>query len=853
MFHDVDKNKCGGKSPIEKSEIKFIENKSDKKICIEIDKLNESVYNLSNYLRFSKDIDEMKKENLVKNDIQRKLGLKSRWLSTKYSSTGNLNSSTAIQPKKVDNEYNCKNKGNRNKNFSFSAECLKNRDSPDADEKPLRQKSASFKGSVPTMNINTVQSDEMTFGSKATATENVDWPKTLKFTENDKHKNSRKLIELRKTIYKVKDAQAKYVEPKTSTDPAKRDLSRYFPPTNKTIRSSKIMGIQKELKDIDLSKYFLPSPVQELRSIPSPGNSPQLSRKTIPKDPYKPDRTISSSSNTFKITASQVESGLEPMLHDQHVRAEPQKRLSDQINEFACSGSMTGEEYGKLVGSLKIPTEDIDEMFEEVAAALFEAPTNLENLCPQNYKNEIIDPLMVMPELEATSVLPKEKIQPAPEKHEKPLSSQTPRDDAILSKLSRKLLKEIDKMEKHLQISAEEQINKKNEIGLENIGQNTLEDTQSAEKTTKPIFPHELLLQKRLTNNISESKLTSCNGPIFCNENVIEKVFSKENDAILRDHWSSSTNSQEKFTAENNGIQIGAYDSRSDRFMVEGPNQMEDINHKEDESSSDYLKIKRNIEHEFEKQRSYDLKMPVLSSNQQHQCGNISDSPPRIPIAHKENHINDTKNAINCEIPPEILNKRQQILLELDSSFDTVPPIKHIAEMMNSEYNARKAHIHKHAEMQTVVESSFNDPSCSKVVSIHTESMPSRPLRKKKNDPTEFLIERSHLIHNRKQEFMNEKLFGNNPYLKKSLEQNSGENTKHDNLMPTIEAAESKFRTEKSNINRRENKKEKANNLLPLDTITPATTNLNVFDLFKRNSANNNKQSPNGKDGCIVS
>lgn len=858
VFLDVDKSKCGEKSPIEKSEIKFIENKSDKKICPEIDKLNESVYNLSNYLQFSKDIDEMKKENLVKNDIQRKLGLKSQWLSTKYSSTGNLNNSISIQPKKVKNKFNCKNGGNRNKNFSFSAECLKNKDSPDADEKSLRQNLAPFKGSVPLMDINTMRyksSDELTFGSKTPATD-------VKISENEDsekpktEKNSRKQIELRNTIYKVKDAQAKYVEPKTSTDPAKRDLTRFFPPTHKTIPSSKLMGIQKELKDIDLSKYFLPSPVQELRSIPSPGNSPQLIRKTMPKDKHKPDRTISGSSKTLKISTSQVESGLEPMLRDHHVRTEPNKRLSDKINEFACNSSMTSEEYVQLVKSLKTPTEDIDDMFEEVAAALCEAPTNLENRFPQNNKSEIIDPLMVMPELEVTSVLPK-----APQRHKKLLSAHTACDDAILSKLSPKLLKEIYEMEKHLQTdgksSAEGQIAKKNGIELENRGRNAQVDTQSAEKTTKLNFAHELPQRKQLTSNISQSKLTSCHEPIFYNKNVTEEDYSKENDTITRDHRSSSSNSQEKFTAENNGIQVGAYDSRCDSSMAKGMNQMDDINYREDESSTDYLKIKRDIEHEFEKQHSYDLQIPVLISEQQQQTG-ISNFPSRTPLAQKENHINDTKNAKDCEIPHEILNKRQETLQEVNSSFGTVSPNKNIAEMLNSESNVRKAHIPKQA--QTVI-SSVNDPSCSKLVSIHMESMPSRPLRTKKNDPTEFLIERSQLIHNRKQEFMNEKLFGNNPYLKKSLVQHSGENMNksnqrnygHDNLMPTVEAAENKLRTEKSDLERRENKKEMANNLLILDTITPATTNLNVFDLFKRNSANNSKQSPNGKDGCIVS
>lgn len=760
-FLDVNKKKGSERNPIEKSEIKFIENQSDKKICTEIDNLNESVFRLNNFLRLSKDIVDMKKENLVKDDIQRKLSLKSQWLSSKYGSTGSLNSSTATRPKS--RKISCRNSGN-----SSSVECLEKNDNSDADgyrKKCSKSKTASIHCLVPIKrkNTNTLRLhrsfNELRFEMKPSMVSDtelgrnadIENSKAIDSIENDELKNLQKMIEVKNTIDRVKDAKSKYVEPKASTDPAKRDLSRFFPPKKETARASRVLRNPKELKDVDLSLYFLPSAVQELKSIPSPGQSPQLTRKMMSNVKHQPGSTISNLSKTLPETNLLVEDNLnksEHMLNDQDVivsndlqvskkyaYAEPEKRLSDKINDIACDSSLTGGEYIQLVESLKTPTDNIDKMFEEVAAALFDSPVSSEMLHCQKTKDDV-----------------------------------------------------------------------------ENM------DTS------------ESMHQKVEHRNSSEN---------------IPKI---EEDMI-------------------------AYAAKADESTGKISSPMVDPNENAQASSSSLT---------IENSNNHDLKIDYENLLETSKTG--SQKTNTIAEEENQNHRNNTREDTNLlsntqlshsQIPSDMLCKRQDHLVEFTKPLETVSSMRNIGNILEDNFNVGKSDKSEgnsvtpgdsngtrknstgsqQVDRHNYYQSSLNDPNVSKLpLNENTQEMPSRPPRTKRRDPTEVLIERSQLIHNKKQEFMIEKLYGNNPYLKKTLVQDFDEhpiqrnqrNAANDTSEPVLEANTDPTQ-DAGEAPRNNNKKSCSSH-----SVTPPTTNLNVFDLFSRSSTEN-KKSANGKDGCIIS
>lgn len=108
---------------VNRNEMKRIENNSDKGISAEFDKLNESLYKINSFLKLSKDIEDLKKDSLVKNDIQRKLSLKSQWLNSNHGSTISLNSlpPTNLKPNQSGHgSTQSLNKGETKKNNDLS-------------------------------------------------------------------------------------------------------------------------------------------------------------------------------------------------------------------------------------------------------------------------------------------------------------------------------------------------------------------------------------------------------------------------------------------------------------------------------------------------------------------------------------------------------------------------------------------------------------------------------------------------------------------------------------------------------------------------------------------------------------
>lgn len=664
MFLDVNENKRSDRKSIDKSAVKFVENKSDKKIFSDIDKLNERVYKLNGFLRLSKDIKDMKKESLVKDNIQRKFNLKWQWLSTKYGSTGSLNSSTAFGPKKVKITVNCKNFGERNKNLRSSAEYLKMNDKFEAHD----ANASRLYRSVDDLWLDTDQ---------ATPNENKDPKKTQTTTliEKNEFENSKKLNILKNTIERVKDAQAKFVEPKVTANSSTRDLSRFFPQKKGNVRNSQVLEKSKELKDINLSKYFLPSPVQKLKIFSSPGQSSQTVWNVLSKVPNE---------------SNQMPAGLRAS------KAIAEARLSEKINEIASESSLTGGDYIRLVANLNTSADDIDDIFEEVAAASFDAPIHSEKMNYQRIEDEIEN----SPHMKCTTAL-----VPSSASHKldsrcngSSSSTTTTLHDPLILKLSDNLLTEISHLEKQLQF---------------------------------------------------------------------DKKFCGEKPAVDVD----------------------------DNIIMAGTPPIENA-------------------------KSYLL----------------------------------TKN-----------DRQYKYCTRSDPLMDSIPSLNSIVEIPGNDCNNKEAIISQDNRLKLVLHSRDKNEKSSKplpgsTIRLNIENnitghMSARSLRKNLNDPTELLIERSHSIHNKKQEFMNEKLLGinPNPYVKGTsvrIYRECMDGKNQDNGALTVDGNNKQGA---SNIHiATQNKIENKMDSPSLNTVTPSTTNLNVFELFKRNSPNN-KQMTDGKDGCIIS
>lgn len=301
--------------PITKSEIKFIDNNLDHQLSADIDKLNESLYKINNFIKLTKEIDDLKKENLVKNDIKRKLSLKEQWLKNSQESGLNKFGSTK-SVNYLDNGSDRLSRQCNSKAMSVSNLDLV-KSSPLMDRRKLY---VAPTGSYQNLNSlrknlsldNSHREDpigELGFLNNLDITENeievlsqdpefkyVSAQDRLK-SDNDKLAKSLKKIESKNFSDTRNHIKSQINIPKVST--TQRDLSKFFPKKEEKATSSNVNKNQKELKDVNLAKYFAPSPVQELKSIPSPcltpksNQSPSLSPRSGPSPNLTPKTGLS--------------------------------------------------------------------------------------------------------------------------------------------------------------------------------------------------------------------------------------------------------------------------------------------------------------------------------------------------------------------------------------------------------------------------------------------------------------------------------------------------------------------------------------------------------------------------------
>lgn len=485
---------------VNRNEMKRIDNQLEKGFSSEFDKLNESLYKINSFLKLSKDIEEMKKDNLVKNDIQRKLSLKSQWLNSSHGSTASLNSLPPTSLKNISGP-------------GSTQSLCKSETKKENDLSKKRKNFANFK-SQSVQNVNVVNERPVRrLGKRSTCTsfDELNFVDKLRLSDEDVSRLSAepefedtkgglsRVDELKNRI----DSQS--VSQGSSVHSSQRDLSRFFPKKETKQITANVNKNQKELKDVDLSKYFLPSPVQGMKSLPSPGSSPNLPRKPLtPKS--NDDNTPSTSSllrtaidNLQKINKCEsLDQSNEPKIEDFNLRKVKKSESLDHSNEpkredftlrdHQLDGEVSfkkptrvsklnlgrvsrpqapysgyesiplDDENGvkddceMLFASMKSPIGDIDELFDKVAADILpEAPKPKpidkvpKKSQPQKTVRKVAEPKPVEPK----KVEIKYDLAPS----SKFVCDPIKRESDILSKLSSNLLNEIKLLEQHLKMN----------------------------------------------------------------------------------------------------------------------------------------------------------------------------------------------------------------------------------------------------------------------------------------------------------------------------------------------------------------------------------------------------------------
>lgn len=387
-----------------KNEVKRLDNNSDRSISAEFDKLNESLYKINHFLRLSKEIDDMKKDNLVKNDIQRKLSMKSQWLKSNHSSTVSLNnlpptnsrrnssgnisvqSFNKIEPKPESNLQR------QRRNFAeYKSRSFQNVNAPNDRPKRRYGRHSHFNSFEELNFLDRIRLSDEEVSRLSQEPDFQDIKMKMGATSNCSTKPHSKLT----TRSNSKDSLSKF-----SVSSEQRDLSKYFPKKEIIARPCNVNKNQKELKDVDLSKYFQPSPVQEMKSLPSPGQSPNLPRKPMKSTN---DDHATNSTNTLLRTAidnlqkiskqkSTEQSPSDELrkedftMHDQQLDgAVSIKKLTPlNVTQKAVTGyesislvdepeSDDDDDCDRLFAGLKSPTENIDALFDKVAADVIPA------------------------------------------------------------------------------------------------------------------------------------------------------------------------------------------------------------------------------------------------------------------------------------------------------------------------------------------------------------------------------------------------------------------------------------------------------------------------------------------------
>lgn len=349
-------------TPSNATDMKFLKNNnpSDRIFTANIDHLNESLYKIDKFMRLTKDIDDIKRQQCVGQDIQRKLSLKEQWLkntpspapsvfsrgSSMYGSTQSVNSLTSLNShgseaakppgyvkplidvteiksslplkEEVESKFISQAKivvpsssdvkttteAELFGTITSSTDKLHNSSvniaNDDGDEDDLSYLDA--------LELNDAEIRELTQPIRETSA--IDFFHKKSKEENDL-KQALKKIELKNFADTFSHIQSQFVGPKVSTDTA-RDLSKFFPKKEEPIPTGAVNKTQKELKDVDLAKYFAPSPVQQRKTFGFDKQmASKVTRRSAANDGGKPRSTAGAKEKEFNMFDSQLDGAMD--------------------------------------------------------------------------------------------------------------------------------------------------------------------------------------------------------------------------------------------------------------------------------------------------------------------------------------------------------------------------------------------------------------------------------------------------------------------------------------------------------------------------------------------------------------
>lgn len=223
-------------------------NKADFKVPESIDRLNESVYKLNKYLDMTKDIKALQKDNVVKDDIKKKLDLKEKWLST--SPADSISNKFTFNSRSLSRDSIMS--GLSNRSVESTLPVFENAMESFVNEHP----GSSVKLEE---NFDKILLEEQKKRGSSTSLERSD---SLENLLREKELKQKKLMQPIKNLESksfsntMDSIKAQITAPKVKAQDSV-DLSKYFPDKKADRKNTgDVNKTQKLLKDVDLGKYF---------------------------------------------------------------------------------------------------------------------------------------------------------------------------------------------------------------------------------------------------------------------------------------------------------------------------------------------------------------------------------------------------------------------------------------------------------------------------------------------------------------------------------------------------------------------------------------------------------------------
>lgn len=328
--------------------MKFLDNTTDRKYTTDIDALNESLYKINRFMRLTKDIDDLKKEQSVRNDIQRKLSMKEQWLknscppspngfasraSSLFGSTPSVNSLASTSQLSINAAGSA-----ASSTCKLADESRDKKTLPQSIAEELFGPSSALKDFNASKPDSESEDDELSFldALELTDTEikelttpladvsSIDQRRRQLALQKSKLDNTLKKIDVQTFSDTFNHIKSQFTNPTVSTSAQLRDLSKFFPKKEEPAAAIALNRNQTELKNVDLTKYFAPSPVQQRKLFGGPSSS--APKKTVPPmqqqrsvclpDSSAPKIGTRTQPKTFDMTDSQLDGTIDLRISD---------------------------------------------------------------------------------------------------------------------------------------------------------------------------------------------------------------------------------------------------------------------------------------------------------------------------------------------------------------------------------------------------------------------------------------------------------------------------------------------------------------------------------------------------------